>query len=48
MYCFARQTQGGANALKTVCPFLKEVVRSFIVMAQRGRDQLMDNLPTDW
>ena len=37
-----------ANARKTVCPFLKEVVRSFIVMAQRGHDQLMDNLPTDW
>ena len=47
MYCFARQSKPQwANALKTGCPFLEEVVRRFIVMAQRGHDQLMDNLLT--
>ena len=37
-----------ANALKTVCPDLEGVVRSIIVMVQRGCDQLMDILLIGW
>ena len=37
-----------ANALKTVCPDLEGVVRTFIVMVQRGRDQLVDVLLIGW
>ena len=49
LYCFARQKgPEQANALKTVCPNLEGVVRSFIVMVQRGRDQLMDTLLIGW
>ena len=33
-----------ANALRNVCPNLGKIVRSFIVIAQRGCDQLMDVL----
>ena len=38
----------GANALKTVCPHLEGVVRSFIAMVQRGRNQLLDILLIGW
>ena len=37
-----------ANALKTVCPDLERIVRSFIVMVQRGCDQLVDILLIGW
>ena len=40
LFCQAKQT----NALKTVCPDLEVVVRSFIVMVQRGHDQLVNIL----
>jgi len=44
-YCFARQRgPQQVDALKTVCPHLEGVVRSFIVMVQRGHDQLLDIL----
>ena len=36
-----------ANALKPVCPHLEEVVRSFIVIIQRGRDHV-DLLLIGW
>ena len=50
LYCFAGQRGSQwANALKTVCPNLQGLVRSFIVMIQRaGHDQLMDSLLTGW
>ena len=45
LYCFARQRQPlWANALETVCPNLEWVVRSFMVMVQRG----LINLWTFW
>ena len=37
-----------ANALKTVCPNIQSVVRSFIVIVQRGCDQLMNILLIGW
>ena len=37
-----------ANALKTVCPNLERIMRSFIVMVQRGCDQLVDFLLISW
>ena len=37
-----------ANALKTMCPNLEGVVRSFIVVFQRGHDQLVDLLLIGW
>ena len=40
--------QQQANALKTVCPALEGLVRSFIVIVQRGRDQLTDILLMGW
>ena len=43
LYCFARQRgPQWANAPNTVCHNLERVVRSFIVMVQRGRHQLLD------
>ena len=36
------------NALKTACPNLEGVVRSFIVMVQRGRGMLVDILLIGW
>ena len=48
-YCFARQRGSQqANALKTVCPNLEGIVGSFIVMVQRGRDELVDLLLIGW
>ena len=45
LYRFARQRGSQwANALKTVCPNLKEVVRCFPFMVQKGHDQLVDIL----
>ena len=47
--CFARQRGAQwASALKTVCPTLEGIVRSFIAMVQRGRDQLLGILLTGW
>ena len=44
LYCFSRQRgPQWANALTTVCPDLDGVVKSFMVMVPRGRDQLMDS-----
>ena len=40
--------QQQANALKTVCPALEGLVRSFTVIVQRGRDQLIDILLMGW
>ena len=37
-----------AFCLKTVCPYLERTVESFMVMVQRGSDQLVDILLTDW
>jgi len=37
-----------ANTLKTVCPNLEGVVRSFIIMAQTKCDQLVDVLLIGW
>ena len=37
-----------ANALKTVCPDLEGIVRSFIVMVQTWCDQLVDILLIGW
>ena len=37
-----------ARALKTVSPNLEKIVRSFIVMIQRGHDHVMDILLMDW
>ena len=37
-----------AKILKTMCPNLEKVVKSFGVMVQRGSDQLMDVLLTGW
>ena len=50
LYWFARQrVPQWANALKAVCPDLECIVRSFIVMVQRGRcDQLVDFLLIGW
>ena len=39
----------GITVLKSGCPHLKRVVRSFIVKVQRARnDQLVDFLPIGW
>ena len=47
--CFARQRgPQWANVLELVCPHLEKVVRSFMVMVQRQRGQLMDILLTGW
>ena len=43
--------KGGYSGLlprKTMCPHLGEIVRSFIVMVQRGRDQLTDIILMGW
>ena len=43
--------KGGHSSLlpgKTMCPNLEKIVRSFIVIVQRGRDQLMDILLMSW
>ena len=40
--------RGLAYALKTMCPDLEGLVRSFTVMIQRGCDQLVDILLIDW
>ena len=40
--------RGLAHALKTMCPDLERVVRSFTVMIQRGCDQLVDILLIGW
>ena len=49
LYCFARQMgPQWAYALKTVCPNLDGVVRSFIVMVQRGHDLLLNILLIGW
>ena len=49
LYCFARQRgPQQANVLKTVCPDLERIVRRFLVMVQRGRDQLVDILLIGW
>ena len=37
-----------ADALKTVCPDLEGIVRSFIVMVQTWCDQLVDILLIGW
>ena len=37
-----------AFCLKTMCPYLERIVRSVMVMVQRGSDQLVDILLTDW
>ena len=36
------------NALKIVCPDLERIMRSFTVMVQRGRDQLVDIVLIGW
>ena len=36
------------NALKIVCPDLERLMRSFTVMVQRGRDQLVDIVLIGW
>ena len=36
------------NTLKTVCPNLEGVVRRFIVMYQKGCDQLLNILLLNW
>ena len=47
--CFARQREPQwANALKTVCPHLDGIMRSFIVMVQRKREQFLDILLIGW
>ena len=43
--------KGGHNGImpsKLLCPHLEGVVRSFMVMVQRGRDQLVDILLIGW
>ena len=39
---------GGLLPRKTMCLNLERIVRSFIVMVQRGRDQLVDILLIGW
>ena len=49
LYCFARQTvPQWAHALRTARPDLEGLVRSLMVMVQRGRDQLVDILLMGW
>ena len=49
LYYFAtRRGAQRANALKTVCPNLEGVVRSCIILVQRGRDQHVDILLIGW
>ena len=43
-----RRVHSRLNALKIVCPNFERVVRSFIVMVQRGCGQLMDILLMGW
>ena len=50
LYYFARQKGSQqVNALKGVCPDMKGLVRSFLVMIQRGgHGQFMDILLMSW
>ena len=50
IYYFARQrgTQWTPASKKTVCPNLERIVRVFIVMVQRGHDQLVGILLMGW
>ena len=40
--------QQQAHVLKTVCPHLERIVRSFIVLVPRACDQLLDILLIVW
>ena len=47
--CQAREREPQwANALKTMCPRLGKIVRNFIVIVQRGHDQLLEVLLMGW
>ena len=51
MLISSNQRSGGHRGLlprKTVCPNLERLVRSFIVMVQRGCGQLVDDLLIGW